>query len=323
MINNIIMIHRTNTSTWNITSSPDPFHSCSSHPTHQTDNHLTNKRKQTMPLHLLHHKSYHVYSASNISRVQRDEAAARAAANAEDERAHSSAATQRIETLRSRVDGNPPPSTSAPPSSSHSSFLLPPPRADHKKPPPQPPIKDETLGSIAGATPWYSTLAPPPQPPRHHSRKDDRHKSLADPLRAVRKGVRDFKAVHHERQEWKRQRERETSSSSVVTGERKKQRRHHHHHHHSHHQRDGGRVEKVGDDSNAKDIGGGGGDAMDALRAEKARREKAEREKAEAMLLAERLKKATDNMKGWAPVEGGRYSKQFGVGGVRRQHHPI
>jgi hypothetical protein len=242
-----------------------------------------------MPLHLLHHKSYHVYSASNISRVQHDEAAARIAAAAEDERAHSSAATQRIETLRSRADGKPP--------SSSSTSTPPLPHTDYKKPPQ--PVKDDTqtLGSAAGATPWYSTLAPP-QPTRH-SRKDDRHKSLADPLRAVRRGVHDLKSVDHERKEWKRQRERETSD---VVDHRKKRRRDHH-----------DRMEKAGNDQN-------GDDAMDALRAEKIRREKAERKKADAMVRAERLR-ATDNLKGWAPVEGGRYSKQFGVGGVRR-HYP-
>lgn len=62
-----------------------------------------------MPLHLLHHKSYHVYNAANIARVRRDEAEAEAAAASAAEHAASNASRDRLEILRARAAGIEPP----------------------------------------------------------------------------------------------------------------------------------------------------------------------------------------------------------------------
>jgi len=56
-----------------------------------------------MPLHLLHHKSYHVYSAENIARVRRDEADAAAHEAAEDARMQAADAEARMKLLRERA----------------------------------------------------------------------------------------------------------------------------------------------------------------------------------------------------------------------------
>ncbi|KAL7272444.1 hypothetical protein RUND412_004746 [Rhizina undulata] len=58
-----------------------------------------------MPLHLLHHKSYHVYSAANIERVRRDEAAAKAKEEAEEQRMQEVDAERRMQILRQRAAG--------------------------------------------------------------------------------------------------------------------------------------------------------------------------------------------------------------------------
>lgn len=58
-----------------------------------------------MPLHLLHHKSYHVYSTTNIERVKRDEATARAKEEAEEQRMQEADAEHRIRVLRARAEG--------------------------------------------------------------------------------------------------------------------------------------------------------------------------------------------------------------------------
>ncbi|CAZ83079.1 unnamed protein product [Tuber melanosporum] len=56
-----------------------------------------------MPLHLLHHKSYHVYSAENIARVRRDEVDAAAREAAEDARMQAADAEARMKLLRERA----------------------------------------------------------------------------------------------------------------------------------------------------------------------------------------------------------------------------
>ncbi|KAK9371215.1 hypothetical protein V1509DRAFT_613931 [Lipomyces kononenkoae] len=60
-----------------------------------------------MPIKLLHHKSYHVYNSENIERVRRDEAAARAKEQQEDELLRQRDREQRIEILRRRQRGEP------------------------------------------------------------------------------------------------------------------------------------------------------------------------------------------------------------------------
>ncbi|KAH8151466.1 uncharacterized protein LAJ45_04671 [Morchella importuna] len=64
-----------------------------------------------MPLNLLQHKSYHVYSTKNIERVRQDEAAARAAEEAREQRMQEADAEHRISVLRARAEGraSPPP----------------------------------------------------------------------------------------------------------------------------------------------------------------------------------------------------------------------
>jgi len=57
----------------------------------------------SMPLHLLHHKSYHVYSAENVARVRRDEADAEAREAAEDARMQAADAEARMKLLRERA----------------------------------------------------------------------------------------------------------------------------------------------------------------------------------------------------------------------------
>ncbi|BGP19424.1 hypothetical protein JCM10213v2_007513 [Rhodosporidiobolus nylandii] len=56
-----------------------------------------------MPLKLLQHKSWHVYSAENIARVQRDEAAAAARAEGDEERAQAAEAEARVERMRKKA----------------------------------------------------------------------------------------------------------------------------------------------------------------------------------------------------------------------------
>jgi hypothetical protein len=62
-----------------------------------------------MPLNLLQHKSYHVYSTKNIERVRQDEAAARAAEEAREQRMQEADAEHRISVLRARAEGRAPP----------------------------------------------------------------------------------------------------------------------------------------------------------------------------------------------------------------------
>ncbi|KAF8541261.1 hypothetical protein BDD12DRAFT_829917 [Trichophaea hybrida] len=62
-----------------------------------------------MPLHLLHHKSYHVYNAANVQRVRRDEAEAAANAKAAADLAATEASKDRFEILRARAVGQPDP----------------------------------------------------------------------------------------------------------------------------------------------------------------------------------------------------------------------
>lgn len=66
---------------------------------------LVNTTTAKMPLHLLQHKSYHVYSTTNIERVQRDEAAARAKEEAEEQRMQEADAEHRMRVLRARAEG--------------------------------------------------------------------------------------------------------------------------------------------------------------------------------------------------------------------------
>ncbi|KAK0706928.1 hypothetical protein B0T26DRAFT_728614 [Lasiosphaeria miniovina] len=56
-----------------------------------------------MPLHLLGKKSWHVYNADNVARVQRDEAAARAREEADEERMQAADAERRLAILRGEV----------------------------------------------------------------------------------------------------------------------------------------------------------------------------------------------------------------------------
>lgn len=61
-----------------------------------------------MPLHLLHHKSYHVYNAANIARVRADEAAAAAEEQARKDREATDRAAVRIALLRGEQPAPPP-----------------------------------------------------------------------------------------------------------------------------------------------------------------------------------------------------------------------
>ncbi|GAA5968391.1 hypothetical protein JCM11641_007619 [Rhodosporidiobolus odoratus] len=56
-----------------------------------------------MPIKLLHHKSWHVYSATNIERVKRDEAIAAAKAEGDEERANKAEAEARVDRMRSKA----------------------------------------------------------------------------------------------------------------------------------------------------------------------------------------------------------------------------
>ncbi|KAL2759820.1 hypothetical protein ACRALDRAFT_1079210 [Sodiomyces alcalophilus JCM 7366] len=67
-----------------------------------------------MPLHLLHKKSWHVYNADNVARVRRDEAAAKAAEEAEEQRMQEIDADRRLAILRGEVPPPLPPSSSKP-----------------------------------------------------------------------------------------------------------------------------------------------------------------------------------------------------------------
>ena len=55
-----------------------------------------------MPLKLLQHKSWHVYSAENVARVQRDEAAAQAASEESDRRMMLADSEARLDRMRKK-----------------------------------------------------------------------------------------------------------------------------------------------------------------------------------------------------------------------------
>ncbi|KAK3344334.1 hypothetical protein B0T25DRAFT_556754 [Lasiosphaeria hispida] len=71
-----------------------------------------------MPLHLLGKKSWNVYNADNVARVQRDEAAARAREEAEEQRMQEVDAERRLAILRGEV---PPPLEDVAPADAHPS----------------------------------------------------------------------------------------------------------------------------------------------------------------------------------------------------------
>ncbi|BGP51039.1 hypothetical protein JCM10450v2_006965 [Rhodotorula kratochvilovae] len=58
-----------------------------------------------MPLKLLQHKSWHVYSAENVARVQRDEARVAAQDAEDDDRARMADAEARLDRMRRKLDG--------------------------------------------------------------------------------------------------------------------------------------------------------------------------------------------------------------------------
>ncbi|KAK4052828.1 hypothetical protein OIV83_002115 [Microbotryomycetes sp. JL201] len=58
----------------------------------------------TMPLKLLHHKSYHVYNAENIARVQRDEAEAARAEDEREQRSMQADSEARLDRMRHKLD---------------------------------------------------------------------------------------------------------------------------------------------------------------------------------------------------------------------------
>lgn len=71
-----------------------------------------------MPLHLLHHKSWHVYNTANVEKVRRDQENARLKEEAEEARMNAADQERRLQQLRGNAYGNttpPPPSVSSTP----------------------------------------------------------------------------------------------------------------------------------------------------------------------------------------------------------------
>jgi hypothetical protein len=337
-----------------------------------------------MPLHLLHHKSYHVYNADNIARVRRDEAAAAAEATTAAEAAAAEAANHRLQLLRARAAGEaeplPPPPLSPTPLSTNDEG----PKGKQKKteaqrkldtainrtgltdsdghinlfPEPPPAVvknaeaekerlererkwEANTFHNALGRPcdelrPWYSTVPGSAEKERgeRDTKKDEKRKGWADPLKMVQVGVRRLREAEESQREWRRDREREVGAGAGDEAEfpgrgdswddTKRRDRHHRDHHRRRsasprqHDREGsGTRERSGsrrsrsrrrhrhhrekDDDDKR--------RLEKLRAERERREEHERRKAQELLRKDRER----DTPGWKPVEGGRYSKQFGI----------
>lgn len=289
-----------------------------------------------MPLHLLHHKSYHVYNAANIARVRHDEAAAAAAATAATDLAESRAASDRLSQLRAHAACKEAPSAAAADevedgiSRPGVHIDLFPERAEERKKE-QRVVVAEDMGNALGGKeggfkPWYSTGERAPEVAvgrrgvEEARRRDRRWKEWGDPLRVVERGVGALREVEVEREEWRRGREREVGGGEVEEeeeatrqrwrrkrsrspggsgGETQQRRRR---------RREGTREEGARRHSGTGKEGTGDADRMARLRAEREQREAAERDKARDLLRREQERDAP----GWKAVEGGRYSRQFG-----------
>ncbi|CUS08278.1 unnamed protein product [Tuber aestivum] len=127
-----------------------------------------------MPLHLLHHKSYHVYSAENIARVRRDEAEAASRGAAEDARMQATDVEARMKLLRERatrgnsaVEGEPEHGTEEPTARSVGA-------RDHR---PRPPLEGGILG-VDGHINLFPTPAVPRSgnPERDRERKEEKER---------------------------------------------------------------------------------------------------------------------------------------------------
>jgi hypothetical protein len=344
-----------------------------------------------MPLHLLHHKSYHVYNADNIARVRRDEAAAAAEATTAAEAAAAEAASHRLQLLRARAAGEaeplpPPPPLSPTPLSTNDEgpkgkgtkteaqrkldaainrtgltdsdghinlFPEPPPavvknaEAEKERLERERKWEADTFHNALGRPcdelrPWYSTVPGSAEKERgeRETKKDEKRKGWADPLKMVQVGVRQLREAEESRREWRRDREREVGAAAAAgdeagfpgrgdswddtkrrgrhhrdhhrrrsasprqhdressgtrersSGSRRSRSRRRHRHHHHHREKD--------DDDKRR---------LEKLRAERERREEHERRKAQELLRKDKER----DTPGWKPVEGGRYSKQFGI----------
>ncbi|KAK4101916.1 hypothetical protein N658DRAFT_495853 [Parathielavia hyrcaniae] len=127
-----------------------------------------------MPLHLLGKKSWNVYNPANIARVRRDEEAARAREEADEQRMQEADAARRLATLRGEIppplnEPNPEAAAALPPSRSHDPNNHPGTSRKRKRP-----GEDDTdfelriareRASLAGGAAARALAAAPPAPP--------------------------------------------------------------------------------------------------------------------------------------------------------------
>ncbi|RPA92686.1 hypothetical protein L873DRAFT_1794087 [Choiromyces venosus 120613-1] len=217
-----------------------------------------------MPLHLLHHKSYHVYSSENIARVRRDEAAAAARAAADDARLQAADSEARIDLLRARAGGavdSPIPPNAKPEGpknarevalvgeDGHVNFFSAASRgrsgnAEREKEKKEVQERDDgALGRMVGERrPWYASVGlvsgreememkgDGGGKKEWKGRREERRKDAGDPLAVIKRGVSSVKEVRKDREEWKRRREVEVGlereKSERHSGDRKRRRSH-------------------------------------------------------------------------------------------------
>ncbi|OAP56512.1 hypothetical protein AYL99_09691 [Fonsecaea erecta] len=200
-----------------------------------------------MPLHLLHHKSWNVYSPANIERVRRDEAKAREQVAEQEEHRLRREADERLSTLRQQSKdetrrwkhkrpgeddtdrdirlalGN----TSASPNKEkqdHGSLvdahghipLIPAPEKqsrEQEKDPYTVYLSDAVGGRDRPKDTWYTSVQPKQEQwgdenPRKRERALTRL-NADDPLVAMKRGVKALRENERQRQEWMRERERD------------------------------------------------------------------------------------------------------------------
>ncbi|TGZ78119.1 hypothetical protein EX30DRAFT_398033 [Ascodesmis nigricans] len=184
-----------------------------------------------MPLHLLHHKSYHVYNSANIARVRADEAAAASAAQATADRLASARSSSRIALLRGDVPAAITPSDPLPKAlpgdvaaATPTGNLFPTPPEKQKEKPrsraEERALKREEdahrLGGAPISTPWYMGKGEQDDAEiweqRRRREREVRRKEWGDPLVGVRRGVGAVKEVERERERWRRMREEEVGN---------------------------------------------------------------------------------------------------------------
>jgi hypothetical protein len=298
-----------------------------------------------MPLNLLPHKSWNVYSTANVARVRRDENEAAVREQHRRDMEDADAAAGRLEMLRARAGGGDGARKDAGDGGErkrvdklgltgkdgHINLFPAPPDAERGRSKKVEEVVVDLSSALGGAnpkeTPWYAAVGSKGEDGERAERKkwadvkEGRRKERGDPLMAMKTGARRVREMEREREEWRRERERNVGllpmveagdlkrrqwrrRSAPVEMERRRSRRDR-----SKSPRHSGRRQrrKHGGEEDRGDK------ERERLCAERDAREAEERRKVEELRRRERER----NTPGWKPVQGGRYSKQFGMGEVR------